>query len=148
MKQITMKKSLFDDVEANTFEEGMNPLSKKLTEVFFNEAHPFGDAIRKKVDEEDLANCRIRLLPNNYDPFGNTIRIHGLWVEVETRMDCTETKHIQMQSLYINGQLATFLNEQHFNVPTEDVDETERFLKYLEQYVPDIWDYFKVEDDH
>lgn len=146
MKQITMKKSLFDNVEATTFEEGMNPLSKKLTEVFFSEAHPFGDAIRKKVDEEDLAKCRIRLLPNNYEPLENTIRIYGLWMEAETRWDCTETKHIQMQSLYINGKLATFLNEQHFNVPTENVEETERFLNYLEQYVHDIWDYFKVEE--
>ena len=56
----------------------------------------------------------------------------------------SESSHDQMQDLYINGKLAEFFNEQHFNVPTKDAEETECFLNYLAQFVPEVWDYFKV----
>ena len=50
----------------------------------------------------------------------------------------------QMQTTYIQGKLNEYINGQGFNVPCKEADDIELFLHYLEQYIPYIWNYFKV----
>ena len=147
MKKIIMIKSVFDDPEAQTLEECFNPITVALTDVLFAEAHPFGSKLRKKVSVEDIANRRIRFALYKIDKADEATQIFSISLEVVMKdwpFPFSESNHDQMQDLYINGKLAEFFNEQHFNVPTKDAEETECFLNYLAQFVPEVWDYFKV----
>ena len=128
MKKIIMIKSVFDDPEAQTLEECFNPITVALTDALFAEAHPFGSKLRKKVSVEDIAKRRMRF---------------ALY-KIDKADEATQIFSISLEDLYINGKLAEFFNEQHFNVPTKDAEETECFLNYLAQFVPEVWDYFKV----
>ena len=133
MKKIIMIKSVFDDTEAQELEESFNPVTVALTDALFGEAHPFGSKLRKIVSVEDIAKRRMRFA------------LYKISLEVVMKnWPFSESSHDQMQDLYINGKLAEFFNEQHFNVPTKDAEETECFLNYLAQFVPEVWDYFKV----
>lgn len=145
MKKIIMTKSVFDDPKAQTLEESFNPITVELTNALFAEAHPFGNMIRKKVAKEDIAKRRIRFALYKIDETDEATQIISLTLEVVTKdLPSSESGYGQMQDLYINGKLAEFFNEQHINVPTKDAEDTERFLNYLAQFVPKIWDYFKV----
>ena len=145
MKKIIMIKSVFDDTEAQELEESFNPITVALTDALFGEAHPFGSKLRKKVSVEDIANRRIRFALYKIDKAEETTQIFSISLEVVMKnWPFSESSHDQMQDLYINGKLAEFFNEQHFNVPTKDAEETECFLNFLAQSVPEVWDYFKV----
>ena len=147
MKKIIMIKSVFDDPEVQTLEECFNPITVALTDVLFAEAHPFGSKLRKKVSVEDIAKRRIRFALYKIDKADEATQIFSISLEVVMKdwpFPFSESNHDQMQDLYINGKLAEFFNEQHFNVPTKDAEETECFLNYLAQFVPEVWDYFKV----
>lgn len=145
MKKIIMTKSVFDDPKAQTLEECFCPITVELTNALFAEAHPFGNMIRKKVSEEDVAKRRMRFALYKIDETEEVTHIYSLSLEVVRKnLQSSESGYEQIQDLYINGKLAEFFNEQHFNVPTKDAAETERFLNYLAQSVPDIWDYFKA----
>ena len=145
MKKIIMTKSVFDDPKAQTLKVSFNPITVELTNALFSEVHPFGNMIRKKVAEEDIAKRRIRFALYKIDEANEVTQIISLTLEVVTKdLQSSESGYDQMQDLYINEKLAEFFNEQHFNVPTKDAAETARFLNYLAQFVPEIWDYFKV----
>lgn len=147
MKKIIMIKSVFDDTEAQKLEESFNPITVALTDALFGEAHPFGSKLRKKVSVEDIAKRRMRFALYKIDKAEEATQIFSISLEVVMKdwpFPFSESSHDQMQDLYINGKLAEFFNEQHFNVPTKDAEETECFLNYLAQFVPEVWDYFKV----
>ena len=147
MKKIIMIKSVFDDTEAQKLEESFNPITVALTDALFGEAHPFGSKLRKKVSVEDIAKRRMRFALYKIDEAEEATQIFSISLEVVMKdwsFPFSESSHDQMQDLYINGKLAEFFNEQHFNVPTKDAEETECFLNYLAQFVPKVWDYFKV----
>lgn len=145
MKKIIMIKSVFDDTEAQELEESFNPVTVALTDALFGEAHPFGSKLRKKVSVEDIAKRRMRFALYKIDKAEEATQIFSISLEVIMKnWPFSESSHDQMQDLYINGKLAEFFNEQHFNVPTKDAEETECFLNYLAQFVPEVWDYFKV----
>ena len=147
MKKIIMIKSVFDDPEAQTLEESFNPITVALTDALFCETHPFGSKLRKKVSVEDIAKRRILFALYKIDKAEEAIQIFSISLEVVMKdwpFPFSESNHDQMQDLYINGNLAEFFNEQHFNVPTKDAEETECFLNYLAQFVPEVWDYYKV----
>ncbi len=147
MKKIIMIKSVFDDTEAQKLEESFNPITVALTDALFGEAHPFGSKLRKKVSVEDIAKRRMRFALYKIDEAEEATQIFSISLEVVMKdwpFPFSESSHDQMQDLYINGKLAEFFNEQHFNVPTKDAEETECFLNYLAQFVPEVWDYFKV----
>ena len=142
-----MIKSVFDDTEAQKLEESFNPITVALTDALFGEAHPFGSKLRKKVSVEDIAKRRMRFALYKIDEAEEATQIFSISLEVVMKdwpFPFSESSHDQMQDLYINGKLAEFFNEQHFNVPTKDAEETECFLNYLAQFVPEVWDYFKV----
>ena len=147
MKKIIMIKSVFDDTEAQKLEESFNPITVALTDALFGEAHPFGSKLRKKVSVEDIAKRRMRFALYKIDEAEEATQIFSISLEVVMKdwpFPFSESSHDQMQDLYITGKLAEFFNEQHFNVPTKDAEETECFLNYLAQFVPEVWDYFKV----
>lgn len=147
MKKIIMIKSVFDDTEAQKLEESFNPITVALTDALFGEAHPFGSKLRKKVSVKDIAKRRMRFALYKIDEAEEATQIFSISLEVVMKdwpFPFSESSHDQMQDLYINGKLAEFFNEQHFNVPTKDAEETECFLNYLAQFVPEVWDYFKV----
>lgn len=147
MKKIIMIKSVFDDTEAQNLEESFNPITVALTDALFGEAHPFGSKLRKKFSVEDIAKRRMRFALYKIDEAEEATQIFSISLEVVMKdwpFPFSESSHDQMQDLYINGKLAEFFNEQHFNVPTKDAEETECFLNYLAQFVPEVWDYFKV----
>ena len=143
MKKIIMIKSVFDDTEAQELEESFNPITVALTDALFGEAHPFGSKLRKIVSVEDIAKRRMRFALYKIDKAEEATQIFSMEV-VMKNWPFSESSHDQMQDLYINGKLAEFFNEQHFNVPTKNAEETECFLNYLAQFVPEVWDYFKV----
>ena len=133
------------DPEAQTLEECFNPITVALTDALFAEAHPFGSKLRKKVSVEDIAQRRMRFALYNIDKAEEATQIFSISLEVVMKnWPVSESSHDQMQDLYINGKLAEYFNEQHFNVPTKDAEETECFLNFLAQSVPEVWDYFKV----
>ena len=145
MKKIIMIKSVFDDTEAQELGESFNPITVALTDALFGEAHPFGSKLRKIVSVEDIAKRRMRFALYKIDKAEETTQIFSISLEVVMKnWPFSESSHDQMQDLYINGKLAEYFNEQHFNVPTKDAEETECFLNFLAQSVPEVWDYFKV----
>lgn len=149
MKKIIMIKSVFDDSMARTLEESFNPITIELTNTFFSPSHPFGKMLRKKVFEEEIESRRIRfaICKCNYIDDG-ILQVYSLMLEVVKKDEkFLESPHDQMQNMYINGKLSEYINGQCFNVPCKDTDETERFLHYLKQYAPDIWDYFKIVEE-
>lgn len=149
MKRIIMIKSIFDNSKTRTLEESFNPITIELTNTFFSPSHPFGKMLRKKVFEEEIDCRRIRFFICKYDYLDDeTMQVYSLMLDVVKKDEkFLESPHDQMQNIYINGKLGEFLNGQCFNVPCKDTDETERFLNYLGQYVPDIWVYFKVVEE-
>lgn len=148
MKKVLMIKSVFDDPNAPTWNDAINPLCLQLTERFFAPVHPFGTMIRKKVFEEELKKRIICFELYQCTPTDRDIQVHALTLGVKMRDYPTLGPTADdMQTMYINGELGQFLNTQGFNVPCQNSREVICFLCYLHKYVPNIWDYFKVLDN-
>lgn len=155
MKKIRMIKSVYDNHRAETIDDYYNETSRQLTAFFFGDGHPFRERMRRKVFDEEIQIRRVRLIPVKMEESPHaaaqepTIYIHQLLLEVIMKdpaleYDFADAGHNDLQTMYLNAQLSEYLNEQCFNVPTLDADETERFLHYLAQYIPAIWDYFRI----
>ena len=155
MKKIRMIKSVYDNPQAETIADYYNETSRQLTAFFFGDGHPFRERMRLKVFDEEIQIRRVRLIPVKMEEYRQEgcqdpiIYIHQLLLEVIMKdpaleYDFADEGHHEMQTRYLNAQLGQYLNEQCFNVPTLDADETERFLHYLAQYIPVIWDYFRI----
>ena len=155
MKKIRMIKSVYDNHRAETIDDYHNETSKQLTAFFFGDGHPFRERMRRKVFDEEIAIRRVRLIPVKMEePLHAAgqepiVYIHQLLLEVIMKdpaleYDFADEGHHAMQTMYLNTQLSQYLNEQCFHVPTQNADETERFLHYLAQYIPVIWDYFRI----
>ena len=156
MKKIRMIKSIYDNHQAETIDDYYNETSKLLTAFFFGDGHPFRERMRLKVFDEEIQIRRVRLLPVKMEEYRQEgcqdpiIYVHQLLLEVNMKdpwlaeYDFADEGNHDMQTMYLNAQLGEYLNEQCFNVPTQNVDETERFLHYLAQYIPAIWDYFRI----
>ena len=155
MKKIRMIKSVYDNLQAETIADYYNETSRQLTAFFFGDDHPFRERMRRKVFDDEIAMRRIRLIPvkteepphsAGQDPI---VYIHQLLLEVNMKdpaleYDFADEGHHELQTHYLNAQLCQYLNEQSFHMPTLDADETARFLQYLAQQIPTIWDYFKI----
>lgn len=150
-----MIKSVYDNPQAETIDDYYNETSKLLTAFFFGDGHPFRERMRLKVFDDEIAIRRVRLIPVKMEESPHaaaqepTIYIHQLLLEVIMKdpaleYDFADKGHHAMQTMYINDKFSEYINEQCFHVPTQNVDETERFLHYLAQYIPVIWDYFRI----
>lgn len=155
MKKIRMIKSVYDNPQAENIADYYNETSRQLTAFFFGDGHPFRERTRRKVFDEEIAIRRVRLIPVKMEESPHaaaqepTIYIHQLLLEVIMKdpaleYDFADEGHHAMQTMYLNAQLSQYLNEQCFHVPTQNADETERFLHYLAQHIPVIWDYFQI----
>ena len=155
MKKIRMIKSVYDNHQAETIDDYYNETSKLLTAFFFGDGHPFRERMRRKVFDEEIAMRRVRLIPVKMEESPHAaaqepiVYIHQLLLEVIMKdpaleYDFADAGHNDLQTMYINDKFSEYINEQCFNVPTQNVDETERFLHYLAQYIPAIWDYFRI----
>lgn len=155
MKKIRMIKSVYDNHRAETIDDYHNETSKQLTAFFFGDGHPFRERMRRKVFDEEIAIRRVRLIPVKMEEPPHAagqepiVYIHQLLLEVIMKdpaleYDFADEGHHAMQTMYLDAQLSQYLNEQCFHTPTLDADETERFLHYLAQHIPSIWDYFRI----
>jgi len=156
MKKIRMIKSVYDNTQAETKEDYINEISRQLTAFFFGDGHPFRERMRLKVFDEEIQIRRVRLMPVKMEEYRQEgcqdpiIYVHQLLLEVNMKdpwlaeYDFADEGNHAMQTMYINEKFSEYLNEQCFHVPTQNVDETERFLHYLAQYIPAIWDYFQI----
>ena len=151
-----MKRPVFDNWQAQTKEEAIHETSRQLTDAFFADGHPFREMMRQKVENQDLAERRLKLFVEGmakYTKHPKTGRrvivfnVNSIMLEVgmkDLTLDYNITGIHQMQTTYIQGKLNEYINGQGFNVPCVGTDEMERFLHYLERYIPNLWDYFKV----
>jgi hypothetical protein len=150
-----MIKSVYDNHRAETIDDYHNETSKLLTAFFFGDGHPFRKRMRLKVFDEEIAIRRVRLIPVKMEEPPHAagqepiIYIHQLLLEVIMKdpaleYDFADEGHNDLQTMYINDKFSEYINEQCFHVPTQNVDETERFLHYLAQHIPAIWDYFRI----
>ena len=155
MKKIRMIKSIYDNPRAETIDDYYNETSKLLTAFFFGDGHPFRERMRLKVFDEEIQIRRVRLIPVKMEEPPHAagqepiVYIHQLLLEVIMKdpaleYDFADAGNNDMQTMYINEKFSEYINEQCFHVPTQNVDETERFLHYLAQYIPVIWDYFRI----
>lgn len=155
MKKIRMIKSIYDNHQAETIEDYINETSKLLTAFFFGDGHPFRERMRQKVSDEEIEKRRVRLMPVKMEECPQEaglppiVCVHQLMLEITMKdpaleYDFADEEHNDLQTHYLNGKLSEYINEQCFNVPSKDVDETERFLHYLAQSIPAIWDYFQI----
>lgn len=155
MKKIRMIKSIYDNHQAETIDDYYNETSKLLTAFFFGDGHPFRERMRLKVFDKEIQIRRVRLIPVKMEEPPHAagqepiVYIHQLLLEVimkdpALKYDFADAGNNDMQTMYINDKFSEYLNEQCFHVPTHDADETERFLHYLAQYIPVIWDYFRI----
>lgn len=155
MKKIRMVKSIYDNSQAETIDGYYNDTSKRLTAFFFGNGHPFRERMRQKVFDDEIAIRRIRLIPVKIEEPPHAagqepvVYVHQLLLEIIMKdpvleHDYADDGHYELQTHYLNAQLNQYINEQYFHAPTQDTDETARFLKYLAQYIPTIWDYFQI----
>ena len=155
-KIIRMTKPVFDNWQAPTMEEAIHETSRQLTGAFFGDGHPFREMMRKKVIDQDIEERRIKLFVEGMAKYTKhpksgkrviVFNVSSVMLEVgmkDLTLDNNITGTHQMQTIYIQGKLNEYINGQGFNVPCKEADETELFLHYLEQYIPGIWNYFKV----
>ena len=155
MKKNRMIKSVYDNQRAETIDDYYNETSKLLTAFFFGDGHPFRERMRLKVFDDEIDKRRIRLIPVKMKEYRQEgcqdpiIYVHQILLEVTMKdpafeYDFADARHNDLQTMYINDKLSQYINEQCFHVPTQNVDETERFLHYLAQHIPAIWDYFRI----
>ena len=155
MKKIRMTKSVYDNQRSGTTGNYVNEASKQLTAFFFGNGHPFRERMRLKVLDEDIDKRCIRLIPVKMEECTRegcrepVVYIHQLMLEIimkdsENEHGYADDGYNALLSDYLNGQLSLYMNGQCFNVPTRDADETDRFLRYLSQFVPVIGDFFQT----
>ena len=154
-KIIRMKRCVFDShIKELPLEHSIHKTSRLLTELFFGKGHPFREKLREKVFDEDIDVRRIKLDVGGYAKYtkhpktGKRLVLFNvaeicLWVTMKDHREQEDHRN-EMQTMYIQGKLNEYMNEQGFNVPCKNPDETERFLNFLSKEIPCIWDYFKV----
>lgn len=154
-KIIRMTRRVFDShIKELPLDLSIHKTSRMLTELFFGDGHPLRERLREKVFDEDIDARRIKLDVGGFAKYtkhpqtGKRLVIFNvteicLWVTMKDHREQADHRN-EMQTMYIQGKLNEYINEQGYNVPCKDPDEIERFLNFLSRDIPCIWDYFKV----
>ena len=135
MKKIRMIKSVYDNPQAETIH---------TFKIFSATATRSG---KEGLKASKSTKKRVRVIPVKMEEYPGeacqdpTTSTRLLQLLPESQKN---TPHVGPTKVHLNTQLGQYLNEQCFHVPTQNVDETERFLHYLAQYIPAIWDYFRI----
>ena len=122
--------------------------------MFFGNGHPLRERLREKVFDEDIDARRIKLDVGGYAKYtkhpktGKRLVLFNvteicLWVTMKDHREQEDHRN-EMQTMYIQGKLNEYMNEQGFNVPCKETNEIEQFLSFLSKDIPCIGDYFKV----
>lgn len=156
-----MKKAIIMSVEdyQKVFQEQpwnqtIHQLSHELTAFFFGDGHPLREHLRQKVYDEEIENRRIKFDIGGYYATVNNpqtaesewvfhVTFLSLWVMMKDR-EKEEIQNYDIQTMYILGKLFEHLAWQGYVTPLKDADEIERFLNYLAQHIPSVWDYFSI----
>ena len=154
-KIIEMIKPVADSCNPNLpLELTIHKTSYLLTDLFLGEGQPFRKKMEKKLFKEDIENRRIIFDVGGYAEYYKDPRtgrmeaqfiVTGLWLWVTVNEHRKKQRgYDEMQSHYMQGELEEYLHEQGVDMPSHNVDETEKLLNFLSRDIPCVWDYFSV----
>jgi len=154
-KMIEMIKPVADSCNPNLpLELTIHKTSYLLTDLFLGEGQPFRKKMEKKLFKEDIENRRIIFDVGGYAEYYKDPRtgrmeaqfiVTGLWLWVTVNEHRKKQRgYDEMQSHYMQGELEEFLHEHGIDMPSHNVDETEKLLNFLSRDIPCVWDYFSV----
>ena len=154
-KIIEMIKPVADSYNPNLpLELTIHKTSYLLTDLFLGEGQPFRKKMEKKLFKEDIENRRIIFDVGGYAEYYKDPRtgrmeaqfiVTGLWLWVTVNEHRKKQRgYDEMQSHYMQGELEEYLHEQGVDMPSHNVDETEKLLNFLSRDIPCVWDYFSV----
>ena len=152
---IRIKKNVFDySHPAIPEEQTINDTSKRLTETLLHESHPLYQKLLQSFSVEDIRSRRIRFdvcgkaLYTKHPVSGKQMvlfNVSSLSFQV-VMMDARKKQTAEIDALTARMQrtIDIYFSEQGFSLPCESSEEMERFLDYLTQYSPEVWNYFWV----
>lgn len=152
---IRIKKNVFDySHPAIPEEQTINDTSKRLTETLLHESHPLYQKLLQSFSVEDIRSRRIRFdvcgkaLYTKHPVSGKQMvlfNVSSLSFQV-VMMDARKKQTAEIDALTARMQrtIDIYFSEQGFSLPCESSEEMERFLDYLTQYIPEVWNYFWV----
>jgi len=152
---IRIKKNVFDySHPAIPEEQTINDTSKRLTETLLHESHPLYQKLLQSFNEEDIRSRRIRFdvcgkaLYTKHPVSGKQMvlfNVSSLSLQM-VMMDARTKQTAEIDALTARMQrvIDIYFSEQGFSLPCESSEEMERFLDYLTQYIPEVWNYFWV----
>lgn len=152
---IRIKKNVFDySHPAIPEEQTINDTSKRLTETLLHESHPLYQKLLQSFNEEDIRSRRIRFdvcgkaLYTKHPVSGKQMvlfNVSSLSFQM-VMMDARKKQTAEIDALTARMQrtIDCYFSEQGFSLPCESSEEMERFLDYLTQYIPEVWNYFWV----
>ena len=154
-KIIRMKKCVFDQSHpAIPEEQTINYTSQRLTETLFHESHPLFQKLQQSFKEEDIRSRRIRFdicgkaLYTKHPVSGRNLVILNLaalslqLVMRDARVK--QSEETDALTAQIQRTIEGYFSEQGFSLPCDSSDEIERFLEYLANDIPEVWNYFRV----
>jgi len=154
-KIIRLKKGIFDQTHPTIPEEQtINYTSQRLTETLFHESHPLFQKLLESFDEKDIHSRRIRFdicgkaLYTKHPVSGkNMIVLNLTALSLQMVMRDTRVKQSEesdAQTALMQKTIESYFSEQGFSLPCNSSDEMERFLEYLANDIPEVWNYFRV----
>ena len=154
-KIIRLKKGIFDQTHpAIPEEQTINYTSQRLTETLFHESHPLFQKLLESFDEKDIRSRRIRFdicgkaLYTKHPVSGkNMIVLNLTALSLQMVMRDTRVKQSEesdAQTALMQKTIESYFSEQGFSLPCDSSDEIERFLEYLANDIPEVWNYFRV----
>jgi len=154
-KIIRMKKCVFDQSHpAIPEEQTINHTSQRLTETLLHESHPLFQKLQQSFKEEDIRSRRIRFdicgkaLYTKHPVSGRNLVILNLaalslqLVMRDARVK--QSEETDALTAQIQRTIEGYFSEQGFSLPCDSSDEIERFLEYLANDIPEVWNYFRV----
>lgn len=150
-----MKKCVFDQSHpAIPEEQTINHTSQRLTETLLHESHPLFQKLQQSFKEEDIRSRRIRFdicgkaLYTKHPVSGRNLVILNLaalslqLVMRDARVK--QSEETDALTAQIQRTIEGYFSEQGFSLPCDSSDEIERFLEYLANDIPEVWNYFRV----
>ena len=154
-KIIRLKKGIFDQTHpAIPEEQTINHTSQRLTETLLHESHPLFQKLQQSFKEEDIRSRRIRFdicgkaLYTKHPVSGRNLVILNLaalslqLVMRDARVK--QSEETDALTAQIQRTIEGYFSEQGFSLPCDSSDEIERFLEYLANDIPEVWNYFRV----
>ena len=153
-KIIRMKKCVFDPSHpAIPREQAVNPSSSKLTATLLHEGHPLFQKLQQSFKPEDIHSRRIRFdvcgkaLYTKHPASGNRMVVFNVALSLQVVMNDAREKQPEetlAQTTMMQNAIDGYFTRQGFPLPCKTSEDMERFLDYLAQSTPEVWNYFRV----